>query len=321
MAVVLRPADGPASQTAYRDVSGPTHRCVAVPGPEIRESVQHVYSCGVRANTRTGDTMDLGNLHEYWRRIAEEFRRLENLPSLVSSRLLSARAFDESQVAGPRTYIGVERYLGVARDNHEALLALLEHHGATPWAPWSLLRPAFETSFFAAWILDPEDGRERRVRGLRCEILDTYQQRNHVAALKKLPELRDVIEEAEKAVERDSLQTYKAEAAKLGRSFDGLRQRVNVVAELSRLSFVKNERGFGPMLEATWRQLSGFEHGLGWALMSGSDYNVEARVPGGAQVRAVIKDDAFVDAAKNTYFLLLSACGLLARRHLEPHRR
>jgi hypothetical protein len=30
----------------------------------------------------------------------------------------------------------VDRYLGVARDNHEAPLALLEHRGATLWAPW-----------------------------------------------------------------------------------------------------------------------------------------------------------------------------------------
>lgn len=280
-----------------------------------------VYSRGVRANIPTGDTMDLGNLHEYWRRITEEFQQLENLPPLASSRLLSARAFDESQVAGLRTYMEAERYLGVARDNHEALLALLEHHGATPWAPWSLLRPTFETSFLAAWILDPEDGSERRARGLRCEILDSYQQRNHRAAFKKLPELREVIEKAEEAVERDSLQTYKAEAAKLGRSFDRLKQRIDVATELSRLSFVKDQRGFGLLLEATWRQLSGFEHGFGWALLSGSDYNIEARVPGGAHVSAVIKDDAFVNAAKSTYFLLLSACRPLARRHLEPDRR
>jgi hypothetical protein len=29
-------------------------------------------------------------------------------------------------------------------------LALLEHRGATLWAPWSLLRPIFEASFFAS---------------------------------------------------------------------------------------------------------------------------------------------------------------------------
>lgn len=109
--------------------------------------------------------MDLGNLHIYWQAIDQEFKALDALPSLEGRRLLSARAFDQAQVAGPRTYMEVTRYLGVARDNHLALLALLKHHGATLWAPWSLLRPTFETSFYAAWLLDPDDGRERRTRG------------------------------------------------------------------------------------------------------------------------------------------------------------
>jgi hypothetical protein len=131
--------------------------------------------------------MNLGNLQEYWRLIAQEFTALERLPSLSSNRLLSARAFDESQVAGPRTYMGARRYLNVAKDNHEALLALLKHHGATLWAPWSLLRPTFETSFLAAWILEPEGGRERRARGLRCEVLDYYERRKHRAAFRAFP--------------------------------------------------------------------------------------------------------------------------------------
>src|SRR3954463_15557353 len=70
-----------------------------------------------------------------------------NLPSLAQARLLSAGAFDESQPTGHRAYMEATRYLSVAEDNHEALLALLEHRGATLWAPWSLLRPIFEASF------------------------------------------------------------------------------------------------------------------------------------------------------------------------------
>jgi hypothetical protein len=44
--------------------------------------------------------MDLGNLTEYWQAIAVTFEALENLPSLDGNRLLSARAFDQSQPAG-----------------------------------------------------------------------------------------------------------------------------------------------------------------------------------------------------------------------------
>jgi len=264
--------------------------------------------------------MDLGNLPEYWRSIAEEFRTLENLPALGPNHVLSARAFDEAQVAGPRTYMGVTRYLGVARDNHEALLALLERHGATPWAPWSLLRPVFETSFLAAWILDPADGRERRARGLRCEVHDAYEQRKHRAAFKAFPEIREAIEKSEQAIAQGSLATYRAEAAALGRTFDWTKQKVNVVDELPKLSFVRSQVGVAPFLEATWRQLSGFEHGLGWALLSGTDRTVLAHVPGGVDVRLVINDDSFVNAAKSTYLLLLSACRLFVRRHVEPIR-
>jgi hypothetical protein len=69
--------------------------------------------------------------------------------------------------------------------------------------------------------------------------------------------------------------TYREEAAALGRRFDGLRQEVNVRDELAKLSFVKDQDNVGPMLRAAWRQLSGFEHGLGWALLSGTDRTIE----------------------------------------------
>ena len=276
----------------------------------------------MRAGFPTGENLNLGNLQDHWRAIAQEFKRLEGLPPLAANRMLSARAFDESQVAGPRTYIEAERYLDVARDNHEALVALLGLHGATLWAPWSLLRPTFEASFRAAWILDPEDGRERRARGLRCEILDSYEQRRHRTALKAFrdPELRKLIELSEANTEKTSLTTYREEAAALGRTFDKLRQTINVTDELPKLSFVRGQDQFAPFLEAIWRQLSGFEHGFGWALLSGTNREVVAHIPGGAEMRLIINDESFVNAAKFTYFLLISACRLFTRRHLEPSR-
>jgi hypothetical protein len=169
--------------------------------------------------------MDLANLAEYWQVIDAEFDAIDRLPPLTATHTLSARAFDEAQVAGHRPYIEAARHLGVARDNHDALLAVLEHHGATVWAPWSLLRPTFESSFLAAWVLDPDDGRERRARGLRCEIIDTYEQKRHRAAFKAIPEVRDAIEQHERKLNKTSIATYKTEANALGRSFENLRQR------------------------------------------------------------------------------------------------
>lgn len=67
-----------------------------------------------------------------------------------------------------------------------------------------------------------------------------------------------------------------------------------------------------------WRLLSGFEHGLGWAMLSGSDREVTAHIEGGAEMHLVISDESFVTAAKSTYFLLLAAGRLLVRRHTRP---
>jgi hypothetical protein len=276
---------------------------------------------GVRKQYPTGLSMDLENLPEYWRKIDALFERLETLSGANNSTVLSAKAFDEAQIAGRRTYMEVTRYLGVARDNHQALLALLEHHGATLWAPWSLLRPTFEASFYACWILDPEDGRKRRGRGLRCEILDAKEQRKHRAAFRAFPEADKLIDEWDQRTQLTSVQTYKDEAVKLGTTYDKLQQSVNVTDELPRLSAARLDRTIGPFFVATWRMLSGFEHGLGWAMLAGSDKTQQTAIDGGYDAHFVINDQAFVNAAKTTYYLLVSACELLIRRSTEPPQR
>jgi hypothetical protein len=265
--------------------------------------------------------LNLGDLPEYWALLDHEFRTLDNLPSLAEARLLSARAFDESRTAGHRTYIEAKRYLSVANDNHEALLSLLKHRGATLWAPWSLLRPIFEASFFASWILDPDSGRDRRLRGLRCEVLDCFQQRAHRAAFKKLPEMRQLIEDAERQLDQGSLAVYRAEAAALGEPFDRVHQKINIVVELPKLSFAKAQGDLVAFLEGTWRLLSGFEHGLGWAMLRGADRGAGTEIPGGMGMFLSIKDEEFVLAAKTTYALLVNACRLFKTRHLEPSPR
>jgi hypothetical protein len=67
-----------------------------------------------------------------------------------------------------------------------------------------------------------------------------------------------------------------------------------------------------------WRLLSGFEHGTGWALVHGSDSVVEADVEGGKNVQFVMKDEAFVNAAKTAYFMLVSACRTYIGRCSRP---
>ena len=272
----------------------------------------------MHASSTSSTKMDLGDLGEHWDQVARDLQAVTQLPSLAAARLLSARAFDESQPAGLRTYMAANRYLGVARDNHEALLALLQHHGATLWAPWSLLRPTFETAFLAAWILDPEDGRERRTRGLRCEVVDFYAQRNHRETFSAFPEAQALIEQGNREAESGSLATYRSEAAALGQPFEKVHQKINVVDELQKLTFTRRDRRAGALLVATWRLLSGFEHGLGWALLSGTDRKIQTEIPGGMEVHLEINDERFVLVAKTTCLMLRAACGLFRRRHMDP---
>jgi hypothetical protein len=226
----------------------------------------------------SGERMQFGNLPDYWREVDAAFDRLQAQPSLSEHRLLTARAFDEAKPAGPRTYIEVERLLNVARANNHALVGLLTKHGATVWAPYSLLRPTFETSFDA------------------------------------LAEVRDLIHQQKHRDEIGSMRTYRAEAAALGIHWDRLGQKVNLVDEIPKPSAVQTGN-LAPFIVATWRMLSGYEHGLAWASLRGFDSNRVAEVPGGVTIHMTINDDAFVMAGKTTYFLLLTACKLLERRH------
>jgi hypothetical protein len=122
----------------------------------------------------------------------------------------------------------------------------------------------------------------------------------------------------ERRIDQGSIATYTSEATQLRMAWDRAHQKLNVIDELKRLSVAGLSPETGPRLEGTWRQLSGYEHGLGWAAMSGSSRKVTARVPGGADVLLVIDDAAFVNAAKTAYLLLITACRTFRRRHTEP---
>jgi len=55
--------------------------------------------------------------------------------------------------------------------------------------------------------------------------------------------------------------------------------------------------------------------------LKGSDGRVTASIPGGTDMHLVVNDEEFVTACKSTYFLLVTACRQLSRRHTEPIRR
>jgi len=201
-------------------------------------------------------------------------------------------------------------------------LSLFNAHGVTPWSSWSLLRPIFESSFFATWILDPQDGRTRRIRGLTCELQDQRQRQLHTECLLGYPEVKKALEEGKRKSEAEagSMWTYRKEARELQVSWETVNNKrgVNVFDQLPRLTFATGNQDFQMFLQATWRTLSGFEHGLGWALLRNSDRAVEAPLPGGALMRMTVNDDAWVNIAKMAYALLLEGLRLYERRATRP---
>jgi hypothetical protein len=268
----------------------------------------------VTEHSEFGETLDLGDLPRYWQLVTERYERVQHLPRRPPAQELTARVFDEAQPAGHRVYFAADRYLSVAMDNHLALLALLEHHGASHSAPWSLLRPAFECGFFACWVLDPDDGLQRRRRGLWCEVADEAERQRHMESLSTAPETAKTVQAALARRRNGPEKTYRSEAQSLGLEWGLIRRRPNVVDELPKLRFLAQESALiRATMVANWRMLSGYEHGLGWALMHGSDAKIHAKIPGGQEMELTIKDDAFVNSAKATMWLLLEAIARLEK--------
>lgn len=264
-----------------------------------------------RDRIETGEVLDLGDLQRRWYDLEKLYARVRGFKP--DPRALTARAFDEAQPAGRRTYIAADRYLGVAMENHHALKSLLAHFGATPYAPWSLLRPSFEAAFWVCWMLDPDDGLERRRRGLRVEMMDDKQQLAHIREFLIVPEVSATAQSMLDDRGASSA-SYRADAEALKLPWDVANRKITVTDELPKLSWLKYEP---PIVRATmvaqWRMLSGYEHGLGWALLRGSHVVERAKIEGGYEVQLTIDDDAFTTAAQCVMWMTISALKRLDR--------
>lgn len=257
----------------------------------------------------TGEQLDLSRVTTLWTRLEstwQEVLRLQDSPPTLE---LTYRNLDKNQTSGHRAYIGAERYMHCAMDNHRAMVALLTKHGASPWAPWNLLRPTFEASFYALWILEPSDSLTRRQRGLRLEIRDNIERANYWGELGKVKKYGAQVREALAAREAKVGKTYRTEAQALKLEWKHARASVNVVDEIYKLQAVKlaDTNETAALAAATWRSLSGIQHGYGYALLGGSTVSAEVPVPGGQLVTSVISDEAFQTAAEMTGWMLYSA--------------
>ncbi|MEZ0579284.1 hypothetical protein [Nocardioides sp. MH1] len=262
-------------------------------------------------------TTDLTSLAPQWQLLDSGYRTLQSVGARPSP-IFHARMFDEAQIAGHRVYMSVERFLAIARDNHRALVSLLgSAHGLSLSAPWNLLRATFEASFYAAWILDPEDGIERRQRALRVEVMD---EREHALYYKDLLPVLDEGNEGDasllqrefaKAAARNEA-VYRREAVEMGLSYPPAGPKI--LEELSRLSCARDGEHEGVMFQAIWKALSGLAHCRIGAYLRASDKSASRSVPGGFHAVLSVNDDYFLSIAGAVNTLHLEAVQLLLRR-------
>lgn len=220
-----------------------------------------------------------------------------------------SRGIDERLPAGHRGYIAAWGQIQSALDNLQALRHLLATLGATPYAPWTLLRAVFEGGFWGVWLLEPADTLERRRRGLRLELRNHKQWNSFLAAY-------DAVGPAGITdAGRDNEAVYRAEASELGLSWRQATRRINLVDELRELTMVQDlpQPLRGP-LEGVWRALSGLQHGDPYARLSTGDHADLAPITGGLMTTTSINDEAYNEHAWASTWMLLEAMRLYVER-------
>ena len=252
--------------------------------------------------------MDLGEVPRQWDQILSLAPQLEQIDRSGST----GRPADSPQARRgqsrrpPRLYQrhDADHLYGV--EHIEALIGLLTKHGATPRAPWTLMRPVFEAGFWATWLLEPAEGLERRKRGLRIEVRSMLARTAYYEdMLRTQPRQRDNLAADHLKDER----VYRAEADALGLTWSQAKDktRSNVVDELSKLLVVRNMDPDvrGPIV-AAWRVLSGLQHGYAYALVSSSTKHEAEQILGGEERQLLSISDTNFQAFATASNLLLS---------------
>lgn len=188
-------------------------------------------------------TVELGNLPAIW----EVLDALEGQMDTANAQyprtnLLCDRRFDEAKHVGERTYILAHSSIMAARDSHQAFLKALQYDGVRAQASWGMIRPSFESAFYAVWMLQPENSRTRLQRGLRVVW---EQHRTHHLRLDIMKQLAaehdipanhpDLLQLAQTKREHEVM--YDAEAASIGLSHQQMTANVNLTNELDKLSY------------------------------------------------------------------------------------
>lgn len=219
----------------------------------------------------------------------------------------SVRDEDESHPGGHRTYYAASRHIIVAHDHLSECYRMLTNGPIGIATPYTLLRPALESSLWSIWLLDPPSSATRRKRGLWMEIDDTKNRLQFTEDLSKLRETQDYqTEDVAKFNE-----VFKAEAESLGCSYVGLgnkrpttpnrgggtkkttpidKQSYKLTKEIENLAWLSDPPSITPLIRAQWRFLSGYEHGMSWSLVLGSDHTNTEETPKGRTSTISVND-------------------------------
>lgn len=257
--------------------------------------------------------LHLGNLPTLWagldllehRMQAEGDRHLAGMD-------FTDRRFDEASKTGRRAYIQAHGLISVARDNQKALEEMLRG-GVRPYAPWNLIRPAFEAGFYAVWMLEPDESRERLRRALR---LAWDQERTHGVRLALKTEIAGLgghpqVLAAEQR-DREIKKAYLVEAHAIGLSQKQVTQNPNLTQEILRLASATSTESKFHLL--TWRELSGIQHADMGAALGVSDAKYRLQIPGGYSAVVSINDESFVRACYSSVSMQLTAMTLYIQR-------
>jgi hypothetical protein len=263
--------------------------------------------------------LDLGPQPSRWRKVELMFRHAVRVRDRRDGALITSRRVDESRAGGHRLYAGAERHLSAAWDCHAALPVVLNQHGATQSAMWTLLRGQFECSFYALWLLDPTDSAERVLRGIQLEWLSSEQSRKYYSEL--LDDSEFPINDEDRArhrAERQALvaehdRTYAAECLAVGKRWKKPPD-VDVTRQLGSLSTIPVPAK-RLLLRHVWRSLAGLQHGDIGALLRVSDRTEAEPTTGGQMLRLSPNDQAFQNIAGMTAALTMEALHRYAQCH------
>jgi hypothetical protein len=95
-----------------------------------------------------------------------------------------------------------------------------------------------------------------------------------------------------------------------------LEQQVNLVDEIPKLQTLLARYGAQgtALFVSTWRRLSGFQHGMSYALQAGAKATRSIKIPGGEHAFLTIDDEDFINTTKLTASMQVAALQLYIER-------